>query len=71
MTPPFVPSGQQLFVEQECLSAARLVFCLSQRKRQRLSTLYQDRAGVTLEPRPLGGSRVTVRIPRGEATKTV
>ena len=32
---------------------------------ERLATLYQDRAGVTLEPREGGGSRVTVLIPRG------
>src|SRR6478672_4456619 len=51
MTPPFVPSGQQLFVEQECLSAARLVFCLAQRKRQRLSTLYQSVSGTRLPHR--------------------
>ena len=36
---------------------------------ERLSTLYQDRAGVTLEPRPAGGSRVVVRIPRGEVRR--
>ena len=32
---------------------------------QRLSTLYRDAAGVLFEPREEGGSRVTVRIPRG------
>jgi sensor histidine kinase YesM len=31
---------------------------------ERLSTLYQDRAGVTLESRQGGGCRVTLRIPR-------
>jgi two-component system, LytTR family, sensor kinase len=31
---------------------------------ERLATLYQDRANVTLEPREGGGSRVTVLIPR-------
>ncbi|HEV2445530.1 MAG TPA: histidine kinase, partial [Candidatus Sulfopaludibacter sp.] len=31
---------------------------------ERLATLYQDRASVTLEPREGGGSRCTVRIPR-------
>jgi two-component system LytT family sensor kinase len=33
----------------------------------RLSTLYQDRAGITLEARPGGGARVTVLIPRSMA----
>ena len=32
---------------------------------ERLRTLYQDRASVTLEPRPGGGSRATILIPRG------
>ena len=31
---------------------------------ERLSTLYQDRASVSLESREGGGCRVTVRIPR-------
>ncbi len=31
---------------------------------ERLATLYQDRASVTLESRQAGGSRVTVLIPR-------
>jgi sensor histidine kinase YesM len=30
----------------------------------RLKTLYEDRASLELEPRPGGGSRATVRIPR-------
>jgi two-component system LytT family sensor kinase len=34
---------------------------------ERLATLYQDRAGVVMEAREGGGSRVTVRIPRGQA----
>ena len=38
---------------------------------ERLSTLYQDRASVRLEPRAGSGSRVTVRIPRGEVMKAV
>jgi two-component system LytT family sensor kinase len=33
---------------------------------KRLRTLYADRASLTFEPREGGGSRVTVRIPRGE-----
>ncbi len=33
--------------------------------RERLATLYQDRASVTMEKREGGGCRVTVRIPRG------
>ena len=32
--------------------------------RERLATLYQDRASLTLEPREGGGSRATVLIPR-------
>jgi two-component system LytT family sensor kinase len=32
---------------------------------ERLATLYQDRASVALEPREGGGTRATVRIPRG------
>ncbi len=32
---------------------------------ERLATLYQDRASVTLEPREGGGARVTLRIPKG------
>ena len=35
---------------------------------ERLATLYQDRASVTLEAREGSGSRVTVRIPRGIVT---
>lgn len=34
---------------------------------ERLATLYQDRASVTLEAREGGGCRVTVVIPRGQA----
>lgn len=34
---------------------------------ERLATLYQDRASVTLEAREGGGCRVTVLIPRGQA----
>ena len=34
---------------------------------ERLATLYQDRASVSLEAREGGGCRVTVRIPRGQA----
>ena len=34
---------------------------------ERLSTLYQDRAGVTLESREAGGCRVTLRMPRDRA----
>ena len=30
----------------------------------RLATLYQDRASLTLAPRPTGGTRATIRIPR-------
>ena len=33
---------------------------------ERLRTLYADRASLTFEPREGGGSRVTVRIPRGK-----
>jgi two-component system LytT family sensor kinase len=36
---------------------------------ERLATLYQDRAGVTLEPREGGGSRATVWIPRQEVAE--
>jgi len=32
----------------------------------RLRTLYQDRAGLRLEPREAGGTRASVTIPRGE-----
>jgi two-component system LytT family sensor kinase len=31
---------------------------------ERLATLYQDRAALELEPRPGGGARATIRIPR-------
>ncbi len=34
---------------------------------ERLATLYQDRAAVKLEPRPGGGTRVTIRLPRSAA----
>jgi sensor histidine kinase YesM len=34
---------------------------------ERLTTLYQGRASVTLEAREGGGCRVTVLIPRGQA----
>jgi len=34
---------------------------------ERLATLYQDRASVTMEARAGGGCRVTVVIPRGQA----
>ena len=35
--------------------------------RERLATLYQDRASLTLEPRKGGGTRAIVQIPRGAA----
>jgi two-component system LytT family sensor kinase len=38
---------------------------------ERLRTLYQDRASVSLEPRAAGGSVATVLIPRGEASSSV
>ena len=31
---------------------------------ERLTSLYQDRASLTLAPRPGGGARATIRIPR-------
>ena len=34
---------------------------------QRLSTFYQGRARVALEPREPGGTRVTLTVPRGPA----
>jgi two-component system LytT family sensor kinase len=37
---------------------------------ERLRTLYADRAGLTFEPREGGGSRVTVRLPRGECRQS-
>ncbi len=37
---------------------------------ERLATLYQDRASVTLEPRPGRGTCVTVRIPREKAAES-
>jgi len=33
---------------------------------ERLRTLYQGRASLTLEPAEFAGSRVTILIPRGE-----
>ena len=36
---------------------------------ERLATLYQDRAGMTMEAREGGGCRVTVTIPRGQVTE--
>jgi sensor histidine kinase YesM len=33
---------------------------------ERLRTLYQDRAGIRLEPREGGGARATVIVPRTE-----
>lgn len=38
---------------------------------ERLKTLYQDRASVSLEPREQGGSVATVLIPRGETASSV
>jgi two-component system LytT family sensor kinase len=34
---------------------------------ERLASLYQDRASLTLAPRPAGGTRATIRIPRSGA----
>ena len=31
---------------------------------ERLASLYQDRASLTLAPRPAGGTLATIRIPR-------
>jgi two-component system LytT family sensor kinase len=56
------PDGRSPVYESEGLGLANVA--------ERLSTLYQDRGGVKLEPRLGGGSRVTVRIPRGEAVKS-
>jgi len=36
----------------------------------RLSAMYHDQAGITIEPREAGGTRVTVRIPRDKAVET-
>jgi two-component system, LytTR family, sensor kinase len=38
---------------------------------ERLKTLYQDRASVSLEPREAGGSRATVLIPRSDVVSPV